>query len=130
MATPGAVVVDLTVDPEKPIFATPVPVDPKMLMTVGEVSKVFFGRDAHWLRRVEDRQMLNDTDGKLVVRRGRRGDEIIDDRTVDEKLARCYTLSDVELMVHTLTRNGGITPAQQLAALRIIKAVAIAWGLL
>ena len=45
-------------------------------------------------------------------------------------MARCYTLSDVELMTHTLARNGGITPAQQLNALRVVKAMAIAWGLL
>lgn len=129
-SAPGAVLVDMSVDPDHMIFVKPAPVDTKTLMTVGEVSKVFFGRDAHWLRRVEDRQMLNDEDGKLVVRRGRKGTEVIDDRTQNEDMARCYTLSDVELMTHALARNGAITPAQQLNALRVVKAMAIAWGLL
>lgn len=132
MPAPGAIVVDASIDPNEPIFPTEAPVDLKTLMTVGEVSKVFFGRDAHWLRRVEDRQMLNDADGRLVVRRGRKGDKVVDDRTkkANIEMARCYTLSDVETMAHTLASNGAITPLQHVAALRVVVAVGRAWGLI
>lgn len=46
------------------------------------------------------------------------------------EMARCYTLSDVETMAHTLASNGAITPLQHVAALRVVVAVGRAWGLI
>ncbi len=126
----GAIVLDSNVDPTKRLFPNGSSTMPSHLLTVGEVSRIFFGRDAYWIRRIEDRQMLNDESGKLVVRRGRRGDTVIDDRTQDPTMARAYSLGDVEIMLHTLAANGAISPAAQLDGLRVLAAVGRLWGLL
>ena len=132
--SPTVIVTDMEIDLERLMLQGVNSPDDKLhTLTVSEVAKVFFGRDAHWLRRKEVDGFLNDPEtGQLVATRGRRGEKLVENRREMGRTppARAYTLPDVERMIHVLLLNGVITPVQAIDALRAMMAMARVWGLM
>lgn len=74
------------------------------IMRVGTVAQVFFHRSNQWVR-VHD--------GRLD---GEKGED------------RRFTLADVEQFAHSLAKSGTIDGNELRKVLRIVRAIALAWG--
>lgn len=89
------------------------------IFTVSEAAKFFFGRSAHWIRWQEaNGHFMLSMDGKQVP--------VGDRRT--ESGARCYTLTDVELIAHALAEHNAINGRQLNDVLLLASTSARVWG--
>ena len=92
------------------------PMDSSPVFSVSEVAKIFFARSDHWMR-WRERKGFFAIDGDPVGGRTEAG-------------ARTYTLNDAERVLHAAARNGSISGAQLLIGLKIVRAMAVNYGIL
>lgn len=118
----------LPADPFTQLIITDSEIDPNHFMldrmsmersptfSVSEMAKVFFARSDHWVR-WRERKGFFDLDGVSVGSRTDAG-------------ARSYNLAEVEQALHAAARNNAISGVQLLIGLKIVRAIAVNYGLL
>lgn len=92
------------------------PMDRSPTFSVSEVAKVFFARSDHWMR-WRERKGFFEIDGAAAGTRTEAG-------------ARTYTLADAESVLHAAARSGAISGVQLLIGLKIVRALAVNYGIL
>lgn len=118
---------------------------PNPHFSVQEVSKVFFGNGADWLRwrmrpddkkvKGEDGEYLRNEDGSYVMEKGDYPDGyfVLDGEPMTFKRtkagSRYFTLADIERMAHALAQGGHIDGAQLTNIVVVVKTVAKIYGI-
>lgn len=107
---------DSEIDTER-LMLDGLPMDRSPEFSVSEVAKIFFARTDHWVRWRERKGFLTLDDGTTVGHRTEAG-------------ARSYTLADAEKALHAAARNQAISGMQLLIGLKIVRAMAVNYGIL
>lgn len=106
---------DLRTPPDRPFWTTEEMVDDRRkwpLYSVAEVSKIFFGRSANWLRlHLRDGSNVSDELGVVDCPRSAAG-------------ARQFRLYDIERLAHAFAHNGVVSAQELELTIIMVKAQA------